>query len=224
MGANTQQAVLDGALTKEQVRAQFSQWQNEAAYENGNSYSGDWNMARGLSFLPGVQPSLDAAETLLEASTEKWDAANAVRFVKTTRKCVKAPTFAGKNLGANKGFEPVYVFEYPASGRTLLLADPLSPSSKSKLSKQLEAVEAAKASHQIAANALMTIRDGLTKETFVITAADLAKARKAFFVTQEKLQKAEAALAATESALRARLYRYNETKAEAWMLYAVCAS
>ncbi len=68
-------------LTIKELKSKFAEMQDEAAYENGHSYSGDINMAPGLDLkLEKVFNSYDEASDYLNGTVKKWENAIAVRF------------------------------------------------------------------------------------------------------------------------------------------------
>lgn len=107
MGASDICTTFDGSLTQEQLRARFAKMQEDAAYENGHSYSGSWNMLNGLSIRETVFDSVRKAETYILDNTEKWQHALAVRARRTIRKNTKLPTFNGRPPTTFEEQEPV---------------------------------------------------------------------------------------------------------------------
>lgn len=74
MGAWYMETTIKGG-NETHVRRRFKAIQDQAAYENGNSYSGDFNMARGLEFTGKTFKSHDEASDYLVKTAQKWDAA-----------------------------------------------------------------------------------------------------------------------------------------------------
>ncbi len=63
------------------LKARFKELQEQAAWENGNSYSGDINMAPGLDLeLHLVFESYQDASQYLENRVQKWESALAVKY------------------------------------------------------------------------------------------------------------------------------------------------
>lgn len=94
MGACELNREFEGTTTEAQIKAWFDEASKTAAIESGNSYSGDWNMFSGISFrYANNDPFKTEAEALafLADTAEKWEAAIAVKFYRTTGD--KKPTF-----------------------------------------------------------------------------------------------------------------------------------
>ena len=94
MGASHLTMAMDGNLTQAQVRAKFEDIQAQHAHEDGCSYSGQWNMCRGLTFPnPGFKEALPEKEAYdwLGDHCNKWEDAKAIRCI--VRKPASKPTF-----------------------------------------------------------------------------------------------------------------------------------
>ena len=74
MGAWYTERVVKGGNEK-YVRDQFKHIQDEAAYENGHSYSGDINMANGIKFTGERFKTHKEASTYLSNTAQKWEEA-----------------------------------------------------------------------------------------------------------------------------------------------------
>ena len=80
MGACFNEMALDGKLTKEQVKAMFSERVEQDGYDHGRGgYSGSFYETNGLDFTGLEFDTEDAARDYLQEHAQKWEAALAVR-------------------------------------------------------------------------------------------------------------------------------------------------
>jgi hypothetical protein len=82
MGAEFQEMVLVGTLTRNEVKEAFAKAQDEDRYENGHSYSGGFGMATGLSFADKTFDRDTDARAWLDENCNKWEDAKVVTFLK----------------------------------------------------------------------------------------------------------------------------------------------
>lgn len=82
MGANFITIILDGDLTKKDVKEHFKDAQDRSLMEDGNSYSGEIGMANGLEFSSwDVFESYDEASDYLAITCKKRGPAIVVRYI-----------------------------------------------------------------------------------------------------------------------------------------------
>ena len=79
MGSTLVFSVLDGALSRDQVREWFDERQEQARYESGNKYSGDWGELKGVVFKSARVSSVDKAIEYIEQYAEKAGPAIAIK-------------------------------------------------------------------------------------------------------------------------------------------------
>jgi hypothetical protein len=71
---------VSSAKTKADVKEEFDSYCDNAAYEDGHSYSGRLNMCNGLEFHDKVLDSEDEAYEYVDSVAQKWENAVAVQF------------------------------------------------------------------------------------------------------------------------------------------------
>jgi hypothetical protein len=80
MGANFATLIVN-SIDRSEVRRAFEAEQDRTAYDYGHSYSGELNMAPGLTLeLSTELESEDAALEFLASKAQKWENAIAVTF------------------------------------------------------------------------------------------------------------------------------------------------
>jgi hypothetical protein len=62
------------------IKAQFKSYQDEAAHDDGHSYSGRLNMCPGLDITTQTFETYDEAEEWLDENCKKWENAKAVFY------------------------------------------------------------------------------------------------------------------------------------------------
>lgn len=94
MGASFLHEIIPGTATKEDVQKRFEGLVAQGEYEDGHSYSGNWNMVHLLTFEPaGSSPfSCQAeAENYVLKKSRKWENAHAVQFFNPEPGLLKLP-------------------------------------------------------------------------------------------------------------------------------------
>ena len=81
MGANYREATCP-LCDEQELKEKFRAVQEAAAYNDGYSYSGNWNMCDGLRILPQTFDSREAAEKYVIEEQGKWGPAFAVKYKK----------------------------------------------------------------------------------------------------------------------------------------------
>jgi hypothetical protein len=232
MGSFYLEATLDGKLTENQVRRRFSEMQRQAAHENGNSYSGDWNMLPSLTFGP-AQPTMAAAQEHCDTHSQKWQNAVAVRAKREVR--VKEPTFRGEpdrgrqHLGIYGHYGPATSMECCVSTmngkheRVLVAADQLTDRQKARAIKlcgeMITAVNARNAARD-AFQALLAKAGNLEAKT--PKASDIDKAKRKVKTT---INRAETAINRyAELCLQHSKKLYGHKEEAVWYIGGHCAS
>ena len=87
MGACYVSILLDGNMTKQEVKDHFADAQERSRLEDGNSYSGSIGMARGLEFTPGMGfANYEEADDYLQNYCKKRGPAVCVRYTDAFKK------------------------------------------------------------------------------------------------------------------------------------------
>lgn len=98
MGSCFIHKTIDAKKTPDQIRKIFQEMSDRAAYDCGHSYSGSWNMLKGVSFpnTPEFSSQNNACD-YVEEHAEKWGNAVCVRFTDkpVTEKLIVTPTVNG---------------------------------------------------------------------------------------------------------------------------------
>lgn len=71
---------VSSAKNVSDVKKEFDKYCQQAAYDDGHSYSGRLNMCDGLEFVFDVAPDVTKAHALLNGQLEKWGPAKAIQF------------------------------------------------------------------------------------------------------------------------------------------------
>ena len=79
MGANFDYFVSK-AKTEAALKKEFKSYCDDAAYEDGHSYSGRLNMCNGLEIHSKVFENEDKAYEYVDSTAQKWENAIAVQF------------------------------------------------------------------------------------------------------------------------------------------------
>ncbi len=235
MGASFIETTLEGTLTVEQVKQKYSEMEENARHDSGNSYSGDWNMCPGIKVRPDkVFANYNEAEDWLSNNCQKWENAIAVRYKASKKEAVKQPTYNGKVATSSMGsldHELGNKFmlartDYSRGTKSIVLADQLTEPQKAKAKGLIDAYIAAKSAYNEAANKFGDIRQNfntLSSEFSDYTGLRMAR------------NKASLALKAME-ATKARLIAYNDERAakfyeektvdlgEKWLIGGIAAS
>lgn len=94
MGASFLYETMPGTATKEEVKERFASLRADGEFEDGHSYSGNWNMVHFITFEPdGSSPfSCQAeAENHVQEKSRKWENAHAVQFFSLEPGLLKLP-------------------------------------------------------------------------------------------------------------------------------------
>lgn len=80
MGASFVTTEFDGKLSKNELRKEFSKYQEQSRYESGHSYSGELGMCEGLLVEDKVFETYNSACDYICDNTHKWEYALAVKI------------------------------------------------------------------------------------------------------------------------------------------------
>lgn len=73
---------VSSSKSKTDVKKEFDNYCEQAAYDDGHSYSGRLNMCNGIEFESDIASNEEEAHDLLNSRLEKWGPAKAIQFKK----------------------------------------------------------------------------------------------------------------------------------------------
>jgi hypothetical protein len=206
------------------LRQAYSQMSDQAAYEDGNSYSGNWNMCPGLVIHDQVLQDRQAAHDFLDERAQKWEAAHAVRFHSVKSERVKEPTFAGKPNYGYQGTQPIYTRNYLGQAQgEIVAADQLGEQDKARVLKLATEFENAELAARRARAGLEAVGQRIVKLE-AVKASEIAAAQRQARKANAELAKASEALRKLEAKLVPKLYASKSVdEGQKWLLLGVAA-
>jgi hypothetical protein len=139
MGSHFEQEIFDGKLTSSELRKRYDARIKDLLYEHGaDAYNGTLTTTSGLRVEEKTFDSVEAAEEYVQANTNKWGEALAVKFKDIRTEVAKEPTYNGKKnsfpIGVNTRMlrSVASIWDDAKRQNVLLAADQLVVSQKAK--------------------------------------------------------------------------------------------
>jgi hypothetical protein len=235
MGASFVSRTVPGTLTKNQLEEKFREIQADAAHEDGNSYSGQLNMCRGLKVVNKTFDSVRLAEEWLDENCQKWECAQAVKAKNIVKVVTQKPSFNGKkdylvhlSIHGPETYHQLKscVTDLQGQQRTLVPADELSQEQKDNIRRLYKAFYEASQVYRTWKNEWDAKLSILQKVEQTFTEYEsLSTIRSNLAENQRILKEKEQALVQYDAELCNILYpTATEDKGEVWVIGGVCAS
>jgi hypothetical protein len=212
MGAVFLEMMKPGEMAVGALQSYYATLCDQAATEDGNSYSGNWNMCPGLRVEQRHFADVAEARAYVEEHAQKWEAALAVKATHIER---KPATYDGKPGGGGE------VGWWDWSSNVPIVCDQLTASEQTRvldLLPKLRLAEAVARRHEQALRDLGSLIGSVAVELPAdLTLASIRQARQTVKRADAEAEKLRKQVAPLQAALTARLTRAGKTQ-DVWFI------